>query len=107
VPLTGPVVDKLVSEFPYYAKVAIPAGLYPNNPQETNTYGVLATFVTSADVPEQTVYLVVKAVFENFEDFKKLHPALGHLNAKDMVKNGLSAPLHPGAEKYYKEKGLL
>ncbi|RTZ45611.1 TAXI family TRAP transporter solute-binding subunit [Candidimonas sp. SYP-B2681] len=107
VSLTGPVVDKLVSEFPYYAKVAIPAGLYPNNAQETNTYGVLATFVTSADVPEQTVYLVVKAVFENFEDFKKLHPALGHLDAKDMVKNGLSAPLHPGAEKYYKEKGLL
>ncbi|HUH58626.1 MAG TPA: TAXI family TRAP transporter solute-binding subunit [Candidimonas sp.] len=107
VSLTGPVVDKLVAEFPYYAKVAIPAGLYPNNPQETNTYGVLATFVTSADVPDETIYLIVKSVFENFEDFKKLHPALGHLNAKDMVKNGLSAPLHPGAEKYFKEKGLL
>ncbi|PLC49743.1 C4-dicarboxylate ABC transporter substrate-binding protein [Pollutimonas subterranea] len=107
VSLTGPVVDKLVADFPYYAKATIPAGLYPNNPQETNTYGVLATFVTSADVPEETVYLVVKAVFENFEDFKKLHPALANLNAKDMAKNGLSAPLHPGAEKYFKEKGLL
>lgn len=107
VSMTGPVVDKLVAEFPYYAKVSIPGGLYPNNPQETNTYGVLATFVSSSDVPDETVYQVVKAVFENFEDFKKLHPALGHLNAKDMVKNGLSAPLHPGAEKYFKEKGLL
>ncbi|NYT63762.1 TAXI family TRAP transporter solute-binding subunit [Alcaligenaceae bacterium] len=107
VSLTGPVVDKLVAEFPYYAKVSIPGGLYPNNPQETNTYGVLATFVSSSDVPDETVYQVVKGVFENFEDFKKLHPALGHLNAKDMVKNGLSAPLHPGAEKYFKEKGLL
>lgn len=107
VPMTGPVVDKLVADFPYYAKVSIPGGLYPNNPQETNTYGVLATFVTSADVPDETIYLIVKSVFENFEDFKKLHPALGHLNAKDMVKNGLSAPLHPGAEKYFKEKGLL
>lgn len=107
VSLTGPVVDKLVAEFPYYAKVSIPAGLYPNNPQDTNTYGVLATFVSSSDVPDETVYQVVKGVFENFEDFKKLHPALGHLNAKDMVKNGLSAPLHPGAEKYFKEKGLL
>ncbi|WP_442593954.1 TAXI family TRAP transporter solute-binding subunit [Parapusillimonas sp. JC17] len=107
VSLTGPVVDKLVEQYPYYAKVSIPAGLYPNNPQETNTYGVLATFVTSADVPEESVYQVVKAVFDNFEDFKKLHPALGHLEAKDMVKNGLSAPLHPGAEKYFKEKGLL
>jgi len=58
-------------------------------------------------VPEESVYRIVKAVFDNFEDFKKLHPAFGHLEAKDMVKNGLSAPLHPGAEKYFKEKGLL
>ena len=101
VSLTGPVVDKLVETYPYYAKVAIPAGLYPNNPQETESYGVLATFVTSADVPEETVYTVVKAVFENFEDFKKLHPAFGHLEKEDMVKNGLSAPLHPGAEKFF------
>jgi len=107
VSLTGPVVDGLVAKYPYYAKATIPAGLYPNNPQETQTYGVLATFVTSADVPEDTVYQVVKAVFDNFDDFKKLHPALGHLVAEDMVKNGLSAPLHPGAEKYFKEKGLL
>ncbi len=107
VSLTGPVVDKLVDAHPYYAKVSIPAGLYPNNPQETQSYGVLATFVTSADVPEETVYTVVKAVFDNFEDFKKLHPAFGVLKKEDMVKNGLSAPLHPGAEKYFKEKGLL
>src|SRR5690606_12876171 len=104
VSLTGPVVDKLVETYPYYAKVAIPAGLYPNNPQETESYGVLATFVTSADVPEETVYTVVKAVFENFEDFKKLHPAFGHLETEDMLKIVLSAPLHPGAEKYSKEK---
>lgn len=107
VSLTGPVVDKLVETYPYYAKVKIPAGLYPNNPQETESYGVLATFVTSADVPEETVYTVVKAVFENFDDFKRLHPAFGLLEKESMVKNGLSAPLHPGAEKYFKEQGLL
>lgn len=107
VSLTGPVIDKLVDTYPYYAKVTIPAGLYPNNPQETESYGVLATFVTSADVPEETIYTVVKAVFENFDDFKKLHPAFSILEKEDMVKNGLSAPLHPGAEKYFKEKGLL
>ncbi|MGE8634596.1 MAG: TAXI family TRAP transporter solute-binding subunit, partial [Achromobacter piechaudii] len=50
---------------------------------------------------------VVKAVFDNFDDFKKLHPAFANLKPADMVKNGLSAPLHPGAEKYFKEKGLL
>ncbi|ANY15337.1 TAXI family TRAP transporter solute-binding subunit [Bordetella pseudohinzii] len=107
VSLTGPAVDKLVAKYPYYAHATIPAGLYPNNPQETKTYGVTATFVTSADVPQETVYLVVKAVFDNFEDFKKLHPAFANLKKEDMVKNGLSAPLHPGAEKYFKEKGLL
>ncbi|CPJ40127.1 cell surface protein [Bordetella pertussis] len=107
VSLTGPAVDKLVDKYPYYALATIPGGLYPNNPQDTKTYGVTATFVTSEDVPEQTVYLVVKAVFDNFEDFKKLHPAFANLKAADMVKNGLSAPLHPGAQKYFKEKGLL
>ena len=107
VSLTGDAVDSLVDKHPYYAKVAIPGGLYPNNEEDIPTYGVLATFVTSEDVPEETVYLVVKAVFENFDDFKRLHPAFGHLNQEDMVKNGLSAPLHPGAEKFFKEKGLL
>ncbi|MFA7391254.1 MAG: TAXI family TRAP transporter solute-binding subunit [Pigmentiphaga sp.] len=106
-PLTGEAVDKLVAEFPYFAKVNIPGGMYPNNPDDVPTYGVTATFVTSSDVPEQSIYLITKAVFENFEDFKKLHPALAHLEKEDMVKNGLSAPLHPGAEKYFKEKGLL
>ncbi len=107
VPLTGPAVDKLVDTHPYYAKATIPGGLYPNNPNDTETYGVLATFVTSEDVPEESVYSVVKAVFDNFDDFKRLHPAFSNLKKEDMVKNGLSAPLHPGAEKYFKEKGLL
>lgn len=107
VPLTGEYADKLVAQYPYYAKATIPGGLYPNNPDNIDTFGVLATFVTSAKVPDEAVYLVVKAVFENFDDFKKLHPAFGNLKKEDMVKNGLSAPLHPGAEKYFKEKGLL
>jgi len=107
VSLTGPAVDKLVEKYPYYAHATIPGGLYPNNPNDTKTYGVTATFVTSADVSDETVYTVVKAVFDNLDDFKKLHPAFAHLKAEDMAKNGLSAPLHPGAEKYFKEKGLL
>ena len=107
VPLTGPVVDKLVADHPYFAKVSIPAGLYPNNPQATDTYGVLATFVSSAKVPADTIYQVVKAVFENFDDFKRLHPAFAHLNPENMVKDGLSAPLHEGALRYYKEKGWV
>ena len=105
--LTGPAVDKLVAEKPYYAKVTIPGGLYPNNPQPTNTYGVMATVVASAKTPADTVYATVKAVFDNFDEFKKLHPALANLSPESMVKDGLSAPLHEGAARFYKEKGWI
>jgi hypothetical protein len=105
VSVTGPAVDKLVKEKPYYAKATIPAGLYPGNDQPTQTYGVLATMVSSSKVPAETVYQVTRAVFENFDEFKKLHPALANLDPKSMIKDGLSAPLHDGAVKYYKEKG--
>ena len=107
VSLTGPAVDKLVKAKPYYGYATIPAGLYPNNPQETRTFGVLATLVSSTKVPNESVYAVVKAVFDNFDEFKKLHPALAILDPKVMVKDGLSAPLHDGAAKYYKEKGWI
>ena len=107
VSLTGPAVDKLVADRAYYAKAAIPGGLYPNNPEGAQTYGVLATVVSSSKVPVDMVYTVVKAVFDNFEDFKKLHPALANLKPEDMIKDGLSAPLHEGAIKYYKEKGWI
>lgn len=107
VSLTGPVIDKLVADKPYYAKVTLPGGLYPNNPQPTNTYGVLATVVASTKTPAETVYQVTKSLFENFDEFKKLHPALANLNPANMVKDGLSAPLHEGAARYYKEKGWI
>src|SRR5574339_208090 len=92
VSLTGPAVDKLVADKPFYAKVTIPANLYPNNPDPTQTYGVLATVVASTKAPADTVYQVVKTVFDNFDEFKKLHPALAVLTPQAMVKDGLSAP---------------
>ncbi len=106
VTITGPAIDKLVSEKPYYAKVEIPA-IYSGNTQPTPTYGVLATLIASAKTPDDVVYLLVKAVFENFSEFKGLHPAFANLDPVKMVKDGNSAPLHPGAAKYYKEKGWL
>lgn len=105
--LTGPAVDALVKEHPYYAKATIPGGMYANNPNPTETYGVLATLVTSAKVSDDTVYALVKSVFDNFDEFKKLHPAFATLDPTAMIKNGLSAPLHPGAVKFYKEKGWM
>ena len=99
--------DALVKEHPYYAKATIPGGMYANNPNSTETYGVLATVVTSAKVSDDTVYALVKSVFDNFDEFKKLHPAFATLDPQAMITNGLSAPLHPGAVKFYKEKGWM
>jgi TRAP transporter TAXI family solute receptor len=107
VPLDGEVEKKLVAEHPYYAFATIPAGTYKTTDKDVTTFGVLATLVTSADVDEQTVYEVARAVMDNIEDFRELHPAFANLDPKKMVKDGLTAPLHPGAERYYKEKGLL
>ncbi|RMH52962.1 MAG: TAXI family TRAP transporter solute-binding subunit [Alphaproteobacteria bacterium] len=107
IPVTGPAIDKLVAENPYYAKAIIPGGMYPGTPNDVETFGVKATFVTSADVPEDVVYTVVKAVFDNFERFKGLHPAFAHLKESEMIRDGLSAPLHPGAVRYYKERGWM
>ena len=107
VSLTGPAIDKLIADKPYYAKAVIPGGLYPNNPDATTTYGVLATVVASSKAPAESVYQVVKAVFDNFDEFKKLHPALANLKPENMVQDGLSAPLHEGAARYYKEKGWI
>ena len=103
---TGSAIDKLVADNAYYRTATIPAGMY-NNAEDVRTFGVGATFVTSAKVPEKVVYTVVKAVFDNFDQFRKLHPAFANLNEQEMISDSLSAPLHAGAEKYYKERGWM
>ena len=105
--LTGSEVQGLIDGADYYAQAVIPKGTYTGQKKDATTFGVKATVVTSADVSEELVYLVTKAVMENFDDFKKQHPAFGFLEKKNMIKDGLSAPLHPGAIKYYKEAGLM
>lgn len=107
IPLTGKAVDELLAKYPYYSKATIPGGMYSANPDDTQTYGVRALLVTNASTPDDVVYNLVKAVFENFDDFKKLHPAFANLDPKEMVKAGITTDLHPGAVKYYKEKGWL
>ncbi len=107
VPVTGAEIDKLVGDNDYYRHATIPGGMYRGTDDDTETFGVGATFVSSADVPAEVVYVVVKAVFENFDQFKKLHPAFANLKPEEMIKDGLSAPLHDGAAQYYKEKGWM
>ena len=107
VPVTGAPIDKLVADNAYYRMATVPGGMYKGNDADATTFGVGATLVSSSDVPEDVVYTLVKAVFENFDDFKKLHPAFANLKEAEMIKDGLSAPLHPGAIKYYKERGWM
>jgi TRAP transporter TAXI family solute receptor len=107
VEVSGPAIDKLVSENPYYRHAVIPGGMYRGSDEPVKTFGVGATFVSSTNTPPDTVYQVVKAVFENFDDFRRLHPAFENLAKPEMVKDGLSAPLHEGAATYYQEAGLM
>ncbi|TDQ67140.1 hypothetical protein ATL17_1147 [Maritalea mobilis] len=103
----GEAVEKLIADNSFYRTATIPGGMYRGNDEDTSTFGVGATFVTSTAVSEDAVYAVVKSVFENFEDFKQLHPAFANLDPKEMATAGLSAPLHDGAAKYYREQGWI
>ena len=100
-------IAKLVKEHPYYRWATIPGGMYRGTPNDIKTFGVGATFVSSTRTSSHTVYQVVKSVFDNFGAFKNLHPAFGLLKEREMITDALSAPLHAGAVKYYKERGWM
>ena len=101
-------VDALIEEFPFYAKSFIPVALYPNadNTADVPTYGVKATLVTSAKVPDDIVYAVTREMFESLDALRELHPALSVLTKENMLE-GNSAPYHPGAMRYFREAGLM
>ncbi len=107
VEVSGPAIDKLVKENSFYRYATIPGGMYRGSPNDVKTFGVGATFVSSTRTPAETVYAVVKAVFDNFDTFKKLHPAFRNLKESEMIRDSLSAPLHDGALRYYKERGWM
>lgn len=107
VPVTGAEIDRLLAEKSYYTRAEIPGGLYKGNDAPTPSIGGKAVLSTSAKTDPETVYQLVKSVFDNLERFQRLHPAFKDLKAEDMIRVGLSAPLHEGAERYYKERGWL
>lgn len=107
VPVEGPEVDALIADHPYYARVAIPGNMYRGNGDDVQTFGIKATLVTDADQDAETVYQLTKAVFSHFDDFKTLHFVFSTLDKERMVSAGLTAPLHEGAARYYREVGLL
>ena len=106
VPINSAAIKKFVAARPYYVMTTIPANTYKGVGYPVETYAVKATVVTSAKVPAQKVYDVVKTVFERLDELKKAHKAFRILKPKDMLL-GLTAPLHAGAAKYYKERGWM
>jgi TRAP transporter TAXI family solute receptor len=106
VEVSGPEVEALIADNPYYRTATVPGGMYKGNADDIQTFGVGATLVTSSKVPDETVYALVKTVFDNMKRFRRLHPALGILKEEEMIKDGLSAPLHDGAVKFYSEVNI-
>ncbi|EAS40419.1 C4-dicarboxylate ABC transporter substrate-binding protein [Photobacterium profundum] len=107
VEVAGPVIDKLVDENAFYRIVTIPGGMYMGSENGVKTFGVGATFVSSTQVDNNVIYAVTQSVFDNFNEFKRLHPAFSGLKKEEMINDGLTAPLHDGAKKYFIEVGLL
>jgi TRAP transporter TAXI family solute receptor len=107
VPLAGPEIERLLRDDAYYERATIPGKMYKGNAKDVETFGVAATLISSAKTDPEVVYQVVKAVFDNIDIFKKAHPAFAHLDPREMITRNLSAPLHEGALKYYKEKGWM
>ncbi len=99
-------IRNMVADRPYYIMTKIPAGTYRGVDYDVETYAVTATVITNANIPEQVVYDMTKTVFDNLDELKASHAAFRNLKPEEMLQ-GLSAPFHPGAEKYYKEKGWL
>ncbi len=107
IPVNDASIDKLLKSHPYYARATIPGGMYTGNANDIPTFGVMATLVASSDVDDELVYQMVKAVFENFDNFKTTHPILSGLSKEKMLQDGLTAPFHDGAKRYYLEAGLI
>jgi TRAP transporter TAXI family solute receptor len=107
VSVTGPIINELVKNNRYYRLTSIPGGMYDANPDDIPTFGVGAIFVSTTRLSTDTVYGIVQSLFENFELFNNLHPAFANLKQVHMIDDDLPAPLHEGAAKYYKEKGLM
>jgi TRAP transporter TAXI family solute receptor len=107
VPVAGPPIEQLLAARPYYIVSVIPGGLYPGNPDDVRTIGTRAVLVTLNNQPEMLAYAVVKAVFENFADFRRLHPVLAAVDLKELLPSEAVIPIHPGALRYYREAGLI
>ncbi|MXW86654.1 MAG: TAXI family TRAP transporter solute-binding subunit, partial [Boseongicola sp. SB0667_bin_21] len=105
IPISDEFFAELNAKYPPYFRLSIPGGTYEDVAADTPTYGLANGLVVLADVSEERVYEMTKAIFESLDDLAGVHPAFGRVS-KDTVLNGFGAPLHPGALKYYREIGV-
>jgi TRAP transporter TAXI family solute receptor len=107
VDVSGPAIDRMLSEYREYERAVIPGGTYSDNPADVRTFGVRAVVVVSRGVSDTIAYEITRAVFDNFGAFRRLHPAFEALSVADMVRPNHRAPVHAGAMRYYREHGWL
>ena len=107
IPVSGPAIDKLIAGNRFFAATEVPGGAYKNMKDKVKTFGVTLTAISSADIDSETTYSIVKTVFDDLKNLKRLHPALRSLLPGRMMTDGLSAPMHPGAIRYYRERGMM
>jgi uncharacterized protein len=100
-------IRRLIAGKPYFSEVRLPKGTYPSMPGDITTFGVLAVLHTTSDVSADTVYRLVRRVFEQLDDLRAMHPALRQLDPQQMIRAGLTAPMHEGALTYYRERGWM
>ncbi len=105
VDVRGPKINEMLRDHPEYERSVIAGGTYRGNPRDVQTIGVRTVVVTTTGLSEDLAYKIVKNVFQNIEDFRRLHPAFAMLSVADMVNAADHAPIHPGAIRYYRERG--
>jgi uncharacterized protein len=107
VPIQGPRIDRIVAQHVEFNPAVIPGGIYPNHPDPTASFGVVAVLVTDARVPDEVVSGIVSAAIRNVDVLKRLHAAFAGFTAENMVPRESWAELHPAARAYFVEHGLL
>jgi TRAP transporter TAXI family solute receptor len=106
-PITGPKIERLIETHPQLSRGLIPGGRYRGNPEDVPTVSVTATVVTNASQPEDRIYDFVRTIFDNFEILAQMHPVLNEIEPREMARSHGTAPLHPGAERFFRERGLI
>lgn len=105
-PLAGPELAQLLKEQPYYTRVQLPANTYKGQTAAVDTLAVMAVWATHEAVPENVAYEVTKSLYENVAIMGQVHVQGKNITLNNATAVG-TAPLHPGAVRYYREKGVL